>query len=123
LQNHALGAKRGNYTPSPCEKFSAKAIKIARTKVVCDDDEKPINYRPVNPNQDDEVLDEEDEELDLDNEDEVRHHNDEDDEAEECDDDIHRLLEENDHDLQEAIETLQKVHNRRTDILLALRKK
>ncbi|KAG0042919.1 hypothetical protein BGZ89_006711, partial [Linnemannia elongata] len=97
LKLHVLGSTRPSNNKGPCTEISAKAIEIAQTREIFHDEEKPINYEPVDPKpavphrnkqQGMKSLDdEEDEELDL--------NNDEDEEAEESDD-IQRLLEEND---------------------------
>ena len=48
LKIHVLGSKRNeNYTQAPCPTMSEKALELARTRAVCDDDIKPINYRPI----------------------------------------------------------------------------
>ncbi|KAF9271849.1 hypothetical protein BGZ88_005536, partial [Linnemannia elongata] len=124
LKLHVLGSTRPSNNKGPCTEISAKAIEIAQTREIFHDEEKPINYEPVDPKpavphrnkqQGMKSLDdEEDEELDL--------NNDEDEEAEESDD-IQRLLEENDRALQEALETLHNIRKKRSDILLSRRKK
>ncbi|KAG0042222.1 hypothetical protein BGZ89_006996, partial [Linnemannia elongata] len=107
LTLHVLGSDRPSNRQDPCPKVSAKAIEIARTREIFDDEEMPITYEPVEPKiavpdrnkqQRMESPDnDEDEELELNNDEEGVHHNNYEDEESDDSDDIQRLLEENDH--------------------------
>ncbi|KFH65231.1 hypothetical protein MVEG_08712 [Podila verticillata NRRL 6337] len=48
LTTHVLGLRRPSNTRGPCPLIFAKAVEITLTKEVVDDEEKPINYQPVN---------------------------------------------------------------------------
>ncbi|KAF9310447.1 hypothetical protein BG003_008546 [Podila horticola] len=60
---HVQGSQRPSNTRGPCSLISDKATEIAQTREVVDDEEKPINYRPVDHDHDlpecDEITDKE----------------------------------------------------------------
>ncbi|KAG0376013.1 hypothetical protein BGX24_008383 [Mortierella sp. AD032] len=58
LENHVLRHKRGNYSQTLCRFISDQATEVARTKVVCEEGEEPINYFPASadvPHRDEQV--------------------------------------------------------------------
>ena len=130
LKPHVLGSKRKKYTQVPCPEFSDKAIEVARSKDVCFDDKKPINYYPSEfiqpddqdkqdgmeiildaPNQLDEIIDEE-----TDNGDEIV---DEDVGDSDENDDCLEALERKERTLNAAIQVLEQTRN---DVRKQLRK-
>ncbi|KAG0274313.1 hypothetical protein BGZ96_004378 [Linnemannia gamsii] len=119
LSVHVLGSSRPSNTQDPCPLISAKAIKIAQTKEVFDDEEQPINYRPANPkfgaleSDEQQCMAKIGEDPNNDEDEEVCDNNDEDDEA-----DFKSILKANDRALEEAIKTLKKA---RADIKKKLR--
>lgn len=63
LTQHVQGSQRPSNTQDPCSLISARAAEIAQTREVVEDEEKPINYRPVDRKhavpESDEIIDEE----------------------------------------------------------------